>query len=216
MIRPRDPDIHETNRPTATEADLNNRLLQTTSSKELLAITRKIRERQVANSEGPNKSRRHLPSVPKPCGIGYQTRPPLMKRFEALIGDWRIAWSHQRKRDSSGHVAKICTSASTQRNDEARTSTFLAGTPVVSVWQGFLWRFVEKLPASASTQSQHPRTQQRSERRGCHSHPTYGEMEIDTEGCACTNRHDDVGVRRFQRIHERPPHHVGQVGRGQL
>ena len=68
-----------------TEADLNNRLLQTTSSKELLAIMREIRENQAANSEVPNKSRRHLPSAPKPCAIGYQTRPPLVKRFKALI-----------------------------------------------------------------------------------------------------------------------------------
>ena len=86
MLRPRDPDIQETHRPIVTEADLTIRLLQTTSSKELLAIMGEIREKQVANSEAPNKSRRHLPSVPKPCGIGYQTRPPLMKRFKALIG----------------------------------------------------------------------------------------------------------------------------------
>ena len=85
MLRPRDPDILETNMPTATETDLNNRLLQTTSSTELLAIMREIREKQAANSEAPNESRRHLPSVPKPCGICYQTRPPLMKRFNALI-----------------------------------------------------------------------------------------------------------------------------------
>ena len=84
MLRPRDPDILETNMPTATETDLNNRLLQTTCSK-LLAIMREKREKQAANREAPNKSRRHLPSVPKPCGIGYQTRPPLMKRFKALI-----------------------------------------------------------------------------------------------------------------------------------
>ena len=85
VLRPRDPDTLETNVPTATETDLNNRLLQTTSSRELLAIMREIREKQAANREAPNKSRRHLPSVPKPCGIGYQTRPPLMKRFKALI-----------------------------------------------------------------------------------------------------------------------------------
>ena len=46
---------------------------------------REIREKQAANSEAPNKSRRHLPSVPKPCGIGYQTRLTLMKRFKTLI-----------------------------------------------------------------------------------------------------------------------------------
>ena len=86
VLRPRDPDIHETNRPIVTQADLNNKLLQTTSSKELLAIVRQIQERQVANCEVPKTSRRHLPSVPKPCGIGYQTRPPWMKRFKALIG----------------------------------------------------------------------------------------------------------------------------------
>ena len=85
MLRPRDPDILETNRPTVTEADLNNTLFQTTSSKELLAVMREIREKQAANSEALIKSRRHLPSVPKPCGIGYQTRPPLMIRFRALI-----------------------------------------------------------------------------------------------------------------------------------
>ena len=85
MLRPRDPDIQKTNRPIVTEADLNNMLLQTTSSKELLAIMRETREKQAANSEVPNKRRRHLPSVPKPCGIGYQTRPPLMERFKALI-----------------------------------------------------------------------------------------------------------------------------------
>ena len=45
---------------------------------------RETREKQAANREAPNKSRRHLPSVPMPCGIGYQTRPPLMKRFKAL------------------------------------------------------------------------------------------------------------------------------------
>ena len=86
MLRPRDPDILETNMPTATETDLNNRLLQTTSSKELLAIMREIREKQAANSKAPNQSRRHIESVPKPCGIGNQTRPALMKRFKALIG----------------------------------------------------------------------------------------------------------------------------------
>ena len=49
MLRPRDPDILETNMPTVTEANLNNRLLQTTSSQELLAIMRGIREKQAAN-----------------------------------------------------------------------------------------------------------------------------------------------------------------------
>ena len=72
--------------PAATEAELNNRLLQTTSSKEMLAIMREIRERQVANSEEQKTRPRHLPSTSKPCGIGYQTRPPLMKRFKAMIG----------------------------------------------------------------------------------------------------------------------------------
>ena len=86
LLRPRDPDARETITPAATEAELNNRLLQTTSSKEMLAIMREIRERQVANSEEPKTSRRHLPSTSKPCGIGYQTRPPLMKRFKAMIG----------------------------------------------------------------------------------------------------------------------------------
>ena len=81
MLRPRDPDIQETNRPIVAEADLNNRLLQTTSSKELLAIMREIREKQAANSEVPNKRRRHLPSVPKPCVLATR----LMKRFKALI-----------------------------------------------------------------------------------------------------------------------------------
>ena len=71
VLRPRDPDMLETNMPTATETDLNNRLLQTTSSKQLLAIMREIREKPAANSEAPNQSRPHLPSVPKPCGIGY-------------------------------------------------------------------------------------------------------------------------------------------------
>ena len=85
MLRPRDPDILETNMPAATETDLNNRLLQTTPSEDLLAIMREIREKQAANSEAPNKSRRHLTSVPKHCGIGFQTRTPLMKRFKALI-----------------------------------------------------------------------------------------------------------------------------------
>ena len=51
LLRPRDPDARETITPAATEAELNNRLLQTTSSKEMLAIMREIRERQVANSE---------------------------------------------------------------------------------------------------------------------------------------------------------------------
>ena len=81
----RDPDARETITPAATEAELNNRLLQTTSSKEMLAIMREIRERHVANSEEQKTSRRHLPSTLKPCGIGYQTRPPLMKRFKAMI-----------------------------------------------------------------------------------------------------------------------------------
>ena len=112
--------------PTATETDLNNRLLQTTSSKELLAIMREIREKQAANSEAPNKSRRHLPSVPKPCGIGYQTRPPLMKRFKDLISG--SPGNIKRRRDCPGHVAEICTSASGQGNDEARTSTFSTGS----------------------------------------------------------------------------------------
>ena len=35
MLRPRDPDIQETSRPIVTEADLNNSLLQTTSSKKV-------------------------------------------------------------------------------------------------------------------------------------------------------------------------------------
>ena len=50
LLRPRDPDARETITPAATEAELNNRLLQTTSPKEMLAIMREIRERQVANS----------------------------------------------------------------------------------------------------------------------------------------------------------------------
>ena len=78
LLRPRDPDIRETTTPVATEAELNNRLLQTTSSKEMLAIMREIRERQLANSEEQKTGRRHLPSTSKPCGVGYQTRPPLM------------------------------------------------------------------------------------------------------------------------------------------
>ena len=69
LLRPRDPDTRETSTPAATEAELNNRLLQ-----------------QVANSEEQKTSRRHLPSTSKPCGIGYQTRPPLMKRFKAMVG----------------------------------------------------------------------------------------------------------------------------------
>ena len=85
LLRPRDPDARETITPAATEAELNNRLLQTTSYKEMLAIMREIRERHVANSEEQKTSRRHLPSTSKPCGIGYQTRPPLMKRFKAMI-----------------------------------------------------------------------------------------------------------------------------------
>ena len=156
MLRPRDPDILEKqNMPTATETDLNNRLLQTTSSKELLAIMREIREKQAANSEAPNKSRRHLPSVPKPCGIGYQTRPPLMKRFKDLISG--LPGYLKGGGIAPGHVAEICTSASGQGNDEARTSTFSTGTPAVSVWQGFQWRLVEKPSEPVSTQSQHPR-----------------------------------------------------------
>ena len=75
----------ETITPAATEAELNNRLLQTTSSKEMLAIMGEIRERQVANSEEQKTSRRHLPSTSKPCGIGYQTRPLLTKQFKAMI-----------------------------------------------------------------------------------------------------------------------------------
>ena len=175
MLRPRDLHLQETNRPIVTEADLNQRLLQTTSSKELLAIMREILERQVANSEVPKKSRRHLTWVPKPCGIGYHTHPPLMKRFKALIGGLL------------GHIKGRGTAPDTwQRSapvplDKGTTkpgaSTLPAGTSVVSVWQFFLWRFVEKSPASASTQSQHLRVQQKSETRGCRSHPIHGEME---------------------------------------
>ena len=58
-------------------------------------------------------------------------------------------------------MAKICTSASRQRNDEARTSTFPAGTPAVSGWQGFLWRLVEKPSEPLSTQSQHAHSRRR-------------------------------------------------------
>ena len=76
----------KTNRLVVTEADLNNKLFQTTSSEELLAIMREIRERQVANSEVPNTSQRHLPSVPKPCGSGYEIRPPLMKFLGHIKG----------------------------------------------------------------------------------------------------------------------------------
>ena len=112
MPRPRDPDIQETNGPIVTEADLNNRLLQskkeqTTSSISAEALWHRLPDSSTADEtvQGP---------------------------------DQRIARSHQRKR-----VAKICTSASGQRNDEARTSTFPTGTPAVSVWQSFLWRLVE-------------------------------------------------------------------------
>ena len=45
MLRTHDPDIHETNRPTVTEADLIHKMLQTTSSTELLAVVREVRER---------------------------------------------------------------------------------------------------------------------------------------------------------------------------
>ena len=71
--------------------------------------------------------------------------------------DQWIARVHQRKRDCPGHVAEICTSASGQGNDEARTSTFSTGTPAVSVWLGFLWRLVERPSEPVSTQSQHLR-----------------------------------------------------------
>ena len=160
-------------------ADLNNRLLQTTSSKELLAIMREIREKQAANSEAPNKSRRHLSSVPKPCGIGYQTRPTAEETVPG--SDQRIARSHQRKR---GLLRDTW-----QRS--APVPSFPTCTPAVSVWRGFLWRLVEKPSEHVSTQSQHLRTQQRSEMRGCHSHPTHGEMETDTGERTGTNWHDD-------------------------
>ena len=57
------------------------------------AIVRKIRERQCANSEEPRTSHQSLPSVSNFCGIGYQTRPPPMKRFKALPALW-FAGSH--------------------------------------------------------------------------------------------------------------------------
>ena len=46
LLRPRDSDTSETITPAATEAELNNKLLQTTSSKEMLDSMREIRERQ--------------------------------------------------------------------------------------------------------------------------------------------------------------------------
>ena len=55
------------------------------STKELLAIMREIRKRQVANSEVPN-AEPATSSIGAGCGIGYQTHPPLMKRLKALIG----------------------------------------------------------------------------------------------------------------------------------
>ena len=73
----------------------------------------------------------------------------------------------------SGHLAKICTSAS---------------TPAVSVWQGLLWRLWRNRP-NPCPRKVNTYTQQRSETRGCHSHPTHGEMETDTGGRGhCTMR----------------------------
>ena len=44
LLRPRDPDIRETTTPVATEAELNNRLLRTTSSKDVGHCERNSRE----------------------------------------------------------------------------------------------------------------------------------------------------------------------------
>ena len=155
---------------------------------------REIREKQAANSEVPNKSRRHLPSVPKPCGIGYQTCPPRMKRFKALISG---LLGHIKGRGIAPDTWQR-SATSGRRNDEARTSTFLAGTPAVSFWQGFLWRHVEKPSESVSMQSQHQCIQQRSEKRGCHSPSTHGEMETDTGGPAgCSTSRVLVVSARF-------------------
>ena len=85
MLRPRDTDIQETNRPIVTEADLNNRLLQTTSSKELLTI----REKYERNKLPTVKHQIRADDIFHRCRspVVSATRPvhTLMKRFKALI-----------------------------------------------------------------------------------------------------------------------------------
>ena len=75
---------------------------------------------------------------------------------------------------------------------------------------------MEAPPASTTTEGQHLCIEQGSETGGGHSSPTHGTLETDTERRASANRHDDDGVRRFQRIDECPPYHVRQVGHDQL
>ena len=85
--------------PVETDADLSNRLLQTTSLRELLAIMRDTRERQFAKSEEPTPSIGYW--LPDPAAA-HETQGPAL----------RIAGSHKRERCRSCHVATVLTSAS--------------------------------------------------------------------------------------------------------
>ena len=104
LLRPRDPDIRETITPAATEAKLNNRLLQTTSSKEMLAIMREIRERQLANSK-EQKRRAADTSIDVEALWRRLSDPPTAhETFQS--SDWRTTGLHQSVGDRSSNVAE--------------------------------------------------------------------------------------------------------------
>ena len=190
MLRPRDLHLQETNRPIVTEADLNQRLLQTTSSKELLAIMREIRERQVANSEVPKKSWRHPPWVPKPCGIGYHTRPPLMKRFKALIGG---LLGHIKGRgtapDTWQRSAPVPLDKGTTKPGPARFRLVHLSCPFGKAFYGDLWRN-RPHPRPRKVNTYAYRKSRRREAAVLIRHMV--RWRNDTGGCACANRHDDA------------------------
>ena len=177
LLRPRDPDTRETITPAATEAVLNNRLLQTTSSKEMLAIMRETRERQVANSE----EQKDEPTTPSIDIEALWHRLSLMKRFKALIGgllgyieELGIApatW----QRSSLVPLDK-----GTTKLGPARFRLVHLLCPFGKAFIGDLWR--------------HLCTQQRPEERGSHSHPTHGKVETDKGRRARAKWYDDDGV----------------------
>ena len=153
---------------------------------------REIRERQVANSEEQKTSRRHLPSTSKPCGIGYQTRPPLMKRFKAMIsgllgyikelGIAPATW----QRSSPVPLDK-----GTTKLGPARIRLVHLLCPFGKAFYGDLWRH---RPHPWPAKSQHLCIQQRPEERGSHSDPTHGKVETDKGRRARANWYDDDGV----------------------
>ena len=126
------------------------------------------------------------------CGVGYQTRPPLMKRFKALVGgllgyikEWGIApatW----QRSSPIPLDKGMTKLGPAR--------FRLVHLLCPVGKGFLRRLMETSPTPVPTKSQHLCIQQRPEERGSHSHPTHGTMETDKGRRARANWYDDDGV----------------------